>query len=288
MEESSSLGPSFEVPSGASLTTMLAAVTCIALGAGALLVLWRWLKDRPGTPRWVMVCGGAPAVAMVGLGTYLLVSERTHGSLPYGSVPYANYEVNAGGMEPLELTVLATIVLAVMLVGVTKPRLLVLLLALCLVAVLMLALLPSFAYRGPDLFGDPSQLRPAAGYTEEVNALRGLGPAAVPSIQEPNTGAVERRAGDSGIGDSRTGEAVGTGELLSETPGGASADGPSAAVNPGRSGNHHRGIGAGLHGSQRGKNHPGGSALPFDRHPNRSRWSASTLHAGNHRCRRTA
>ena len=52
-------------------------------------------------------------------------------AFPTGNVPYANYQVNVGGMEPLELTVLATIVLAVMLVGVTKPRLLILLLALC-------------------------------------------------------------------------------------------------------------------------------------------------------------
>ena len=223
-EQNSSLGPSFEVPSGASLTTMLAAVTCIALGAGALLLLWRWLRNRPGTPRWIMVCGGAPAVAMLGLGTYLLVSGRTHGSLPYGSVPYANYQVNAEGMDPVELTVLVTIVLAVMLVGVTKPRLLILLLALCLVAVLMLALLSSLALRGPDLFGHPSQLRPAAGYTEEVNALRQQGPATVPSRQEPDTGAVERQVGDSGSGDSRTGEAAGTGEMPSKTPGRASAD----------------------------------------------------------------
>ena len=103
-EESSSLGSTFEVPSGASLVTMLAAVTCIALGAGALLLLWRWLKDRPGTPRWVMVCGGTPAVAVVGLGIYLFVSGALDRSLPYGSVPYVNYQVNAGGLEPLRLT----------------------------------------------------------------------------------------------------------------------------------------------------------------------------------------
>lgn len=223
-EEMSSLGPSFEVPSGASLTTMLAAVTCIALGAGALLVLWRWLKERPGTPRWVMVCGGAPAVAILGLGTYLLVSGMMHGSLPYGSVPYVNYEVNAGGMEPLELIVLATIVLAVMLVGVTKPRLLILLLALCLVAVLLFWLFSSSAIPGPSLFGNPSQLQPAAGYTEQVNALRQGGPATVPSSQELDTGGVERQVRDSRNGDSQTGEATGTEGLSPRASGAASVD----------------------------------------------------------------
>ena len=148
--ESSSLGPSFEVPSGASLMTVLAAVTCIALGAAALLLLRRWLKDRPGTPRWVMVCGGAPAVAVVGLGIYLLVSGTTHGSLPYGSIPYGNYQVNAGGMKPLVVTVLAIVVLAVVLVGVMKPRMLILLLAMCLVSILMLGAALFLRTPGPE------------------------------------------------------------------------------------------------------------------------------------------
>ena len=138
--------------------------------------------------------------------------------------PYANYQVSVGGMEPLELTVLVTIVLAVMLVGVTKPRLLILLLALCLVVVLMPGLLPSSAVGGPDLFGHPSQLRPAAGYTEEVNALRQQGPATVPSWQEPDTSATERPVGDAGGGDSQTGEATGTEGLSSRTSGDTPAD----------------------------------------------------------------
>ena len=222
--EISSLGPSFEVPSGASLMTVLAAVTCIALGVAALLLLRRWLKDRPRTPRWAMVCGGAPAVAMAGLGIYLLVSGMTHRSLPYGSVPYVNYQVNAGGMEPLGVTVLATVVLAVVLIGVTKPRLLILLLAVCLVSILMFGLPLSSPIRGQTLFGRSSQLQPAAGYTEEVNALRQRGPASVPSSQGPDTGAVERPVGDSGSGDSRIEEAAETGGPSSRTPGAASAD----------------------------------------------------------------
>ena len=152
------------------------------------------------------------------------------GSLPYGNVPYVNYEVNVGGMEPLELTVLATIVLAVMLVGVTKPRLLILLLilllALCLLAVLLPGLLPSAAVQGPNLFGNPSQLQPAAGYTEEVNALRQRGPATVPSRQEP-----ERPVGDIG-GDPRTGEAAGTEGLSSTTSSAAPVDDPPPQSTP--------------------------------------------------------
>ena len=224
LAESSSLGPSFEVPNGASLMTVLAAVTCIALGAAALLLLRRWLKDRPGTPRLVMVCGGAPAVAMAGLGIYLLVSGTTHGSLPYGSTSYGNYQVNAGGMEPLGVTVLAIVVLAVVLVGVMKPRLLILLLAMCLVSILLFGLPLSSQIRGPSLFGGPSQLQPAAGYTEEINALRQRGPVIQPSSQELDAGTVECPVGDPGSGDSRTEETAGTGRSSSRAPGAASAD----------------------------------------------------------------
>ena len=141
-----------------------------------------------------------------------------------------NYQVNVGGMEPLELTVVATIVLAVMLVGVIKPRmlilLLILLLALCLVAVLLPGLLPSAAVQGPNLFGNPSQLQPAAGYTEEVNALRQRGPATVPSRQEP-----ERPVGDTG-GALRTGEAAGTEGLSSTTSSSAPVDDPPPQTTP--------------------------------------------------------
>ena len=272
--ESSSLGPSFEVPSGASLMTVLAAVTCIALGAAALLLLRRWLKDRSGTPRWVMVCGGAPAVAMVGLGIYLLVSGTTHGSLPYGSIPYGNYQVNAGGMKPLVVTVLATVVLAVVLVGVMKPRLLILLLAMCLVSILMFGLFSSFALQGQNLFGGPSQLQPAAGYTEEVNALRQRGPVIVPSSQELDTGAVERPVGDPGSGDSRTEEAARAGGPSPRTPSAASADDhqpqptPAARDSATEATEATEPVFMEVKGR---KDHTGGGALPFDRQPDRSR-----------------
>ena len=100
----------------------------------------------------------------------------------------------------------------------------ILLLVLCLVAVLMFGLFSSCAIQGPHLFGHPSQLRPAAGYTEEVNALRQQGTATGPSRQELDTGAMERTVGDTGGGGSRTGEAAGTEGLSSTTASGAPVD----------------------------------------------------------------
>ena len=187
----STLAPTIEVPSGAALTTMLAALTCVALGAGAILLLLRWLKDHPGTPRWVMVLGGSPSVALVGLGIYLMVSGTLHGSLPYGSVPDVNTQVDVGGMEPLQLTVLVTLVLLVMLVAVTKPRLLIILLVLLLVSALLFGLLSSSGFRGLTPFGYPAQMRPMAGTAQAVNSLLQRGPATAVGNEVPGTGAAQ-------------------------------------------------------------------------------------------------
>ena len=117
-----SSSPTFKVPSGVSLISTLATVVCIVLGAGGIVLFRRWLKDRPGTPRWVMACAMAPAASMVGLGIYLFVSGALLGSLPYGGVPYADHQIESAGMNPWVLTLLITIVLSAMLVGVTRSR----------------------------------------------------------------------------------------------------------------------------------------------------------------------
>ena len=197
----SSPGPGVEVPSGAMQVTILAAVTCIALGAGALLLLLRWLKDRRATSGWVIFIGSVPVVVIVGLGIYLLVSATLHGSPPYGSVPDLNSQVNVAGMEPLVLTVLVTIVLLVVLVGVTKPSLLIPLFVMFLVSVLILGLLSSSCYRGLNPYGT-GQFLPPGGYTEQVDSLRHTGlPAFFGSSQWPDTTEVVRSEDDSGRGE---------------------------------------------------------------------------------------
>ena len=179
---SSGDGPSssltFKVPSGVSLISTLATVACIVLGAGGIVLFRRWLKDRPGTPRWVMACAMAPAASMVGLGIYLFVSGALLGSLPYGGVPYTDHQIESAGMNPWVLTLLITIVLSAMLVGVTRSRFSILPLALCLAAILVFGLLGLSAVKGLNLFKNPTQMEPTAAYTEEVNALRQRGPAA--------------------------------------------------------------------------------------------------------------
>ena len=160
----------FRISGGASFIAMLAAATCLALGAGAILLLWKAWKAGPKRPLWVMACGGAAAAAMLGLGIYLAVSAARRGGLPYDNVPNAGHQVDLAGIETVGLTVLATLVLLVMLVGVTKPRL-VALPMLLLVANLALGLAGASVIRNLDLFGSPSTLEPAAAYTNAMNSL---------------------------------------------------------------------------------------------------------------------
>ena len=173
-DNSSSATP-FRISAGANIIAMLAAATCMALGAGAILLLWKSWKTGPKRPPWTLACGGAAAAAMLGLGLYLAVSAALRGGLPYGNVPTAGHQVNAVGIETVGLTVLATLVLLVMLVGVTKPRLVALPLLL-LVANLALGLVGASVIRNLDLFGSPSTLQPEETYAKAVAEIHGEDP----------------------------------------------------------------------------------------------------------------
>ena len=110
-------------------------------------------------------------------------------------------------MEPLQLTVLVTLVLLVMLVAVTKPRLLIILLVLLLVSALLFGLLSSSGFRGLTPFGYPVQMRQVAGTAQGVNSLLQRGPTTALWSGVPGTGAGQQ-VGASGIGDFQTGEAA--------------------------------------------------------------------------------
>ena len=173
-DNSSSATP-FPLSAGANFIAMLAAATCLALGAGTILLLWKSWKAGPKRPLWTLACGGAAAAAMLGLGLYLAVSASLRGGLPYGNVPTAGHQVNPAGIETVGLTVLATLVLLVMLVGVTKPRLVALPLLL-LVANLALGLVGASVIGNLDLFGSPSTLQPEETYAKAVAEIHGRTP----------------------------------------------------------------------------------------------------------------
>ena len=160
---------------------------------------------------------------MVGLGIFLLVSGTLHGSLPYGSVPDVNSQVdgremeptqvNAGrmallqtnvlGMGPLQLTMLVTTILLGMLVVIARPRLLIMLLVTLLVTPLLFGLLASSGFLGLNPFGYAAQMLKVAGIAPGINPLLQQGPTADVSSEVPGTGAGQPEVA-SGSGDLQT------------------------------------------------------------------------------------
>ena len=168
----SSVGESSAIPSGAGLFSFLAPATCIALSAGAALLVWRWSRNQERGKLWVIVLGGAPALVLLGLGIYLAIFGTTMGGVSYGEVPYDQHQVNIAGVRPLGLALLAAFVLSVVFVGITRPLLLPVPLVSWLVAALIFGMFQSDAIYGLNLFGHPSTLEPTAAYADAVERYR--------------------------------------------------------------------------------------------------------------------
>ena len=172
LAQNSSVGPTTRIPSGAGLITALASATFMALGAGALFLLWRRQRREGSRQPWVMMLGAVPALALLGLGLYLALSGSLAPGLPVGEVPYSHHQVEVAGIRPLALALLAAFVLSVVFVGITKPRLLPVPLGLWLAAGLMFGLLGSNALYGLNLFGHPTTLQTSPAYASAVERYR--------------------------------------------------------------------------------------------------------------------
>ena len=211
LAENTTVGPTTEIPSGARFITFLAAGIFLALGAGALLLLWRRLKDGGEQQRrWLVALGALPAVALLGLGAYLALSGSLAPSLPYGTAPYSHHQVDMGGIQPLGLALLAAFVLSVVFVGITKPRLLPVPLGLWLLAGLIFGLFGSNALHGLNLFGHPTTLQTTPAYASAVDRYRQPEPAPVPvpvSVTETPPPQSEPVTAESVLRDLRFGDA---------------------------------------------------------------------------------
>ena len=161
------VGDTSQIPSGVDLIAFLAPAMCIALSGGAFLLMWRWLRSGEQTKLRVILLGGAPALALLGLGVYLAVSGN-----PIAGIPYEHHQVNAAGVKPLGLALLAVFALSVLFVGITRPWLLPIPLVLWLLAALFFGMFQSNAIYGLNLFGHPSRLQPTAAYASAVEGYR--------------------------------------------------------------------------------------------------------------------
>ena len=106
--------------------------------------------------------------------------------------------IDLTGIEPLGLALLAAFILSVAVVGVLKPRLLVVPIVLWLAVALIFGMFDSAAIRGLDLFGRPGELQPVSAYQEIVNVYLPAPPSQHPKTGEAEPLVVESPAPDPG------------------------------------------------------------------------------------------
>ena len=102
---------------------MLAAFLCWVLAAGTVWLCWQRLKGPRERRLLTGLLSAVGAVAFFAVGLYLGTVAVTQGSLPSGNLPYDHHQVDLRGVEPLGLALLAAFVLSVAVVGIVRPRL---------------------------------------------------------------------------------------------------------------------------------------------------------------------
>ena len=179
LDRSDSSSATLKVLSGAQLTAALTALLCWVLAAGIAWLCWQRLKG-PRERRLLMgLLGALGAAAFFAAGLYLGTVAATQGSLPSGNLPYDRHQIDLTGVEPLGLALLAAFALSVAVVGIVRPRLVIIPVLAWLALALMYGMFGSAAIKGLNLFDRPAKLRPVLAYQEIVHEYvpAGQGPA---------------------------------------------------------------------------------------------------------------
>ena len=169
LDQADRTATTIEVLSGAQLTAALAAFLCWVLAAATAWLCWQRLKGPRGKRRLTVLLSVLAAVAFFATGLYLGAVVATQGSLPSGNLPYDHHQVDLTGVEPLGLVLLAAFALSVAVVGILKPRLVIIPVLVWLALALMYGMFGSAAIRGLNLFDRPARLQPVLAYQEIVH-----------------------------------------------------------------------------------------------------------------------
>ena len=152
------------LPSGGTLAEALAFGLAFALAAGAAYLPHRW-RVRNGLPlsHWSTPASAVLALALLGLGAYLLASE-----IVVQQLPYQDHRVERSAVQPTWLVVLFALFLGTLVVTVARPRGIAVLISLWLLimwvaAFVVFSLFDDSSLAGLRLFQKvgPVQLSPA-------------------------------------------------------------------------------------------------------------------------------
>ena len=158
-----------EVLNGTQLTTVLASFLCFALSVGLAWLCWQRLKGPNERRVFAGLLSALCAVAFFALGLYLGVISAAQRGLPYGNLPYDQHQIDLTGVEPLGLALLAGFILSVAVVGIIRPRFVIVPVLVWLVLAFMFGMFESDAIRGLNLFDRPSRLQPVLAYQEIID-----------------------------------------------------------------------------------------------------------------------
>ncbi len=152
------------LPSGGTLAEALAFGLALALAAGAAYLPHRW-RVRNGLPlsHWSTPASAVLALALLGLGAYLSLSE-----IVVQQLPYQDHRVERSAVQPTWLVVLFALFLGTLVVTVARPRGIAVLISLWLLimwvaAFVVFSLFDDSSLAGLRLFQKvgPVQLSPA-------------------------------------------------------------------------------------------------------------------------------
>ena len=198
-----------EVLNGAQLTAVLASFLCLALAVGSAWVCWQRLKGPNEKRLLTVLLSSLCAVGLFALGLYLGAVAVTQRGLPYGSLPYDHHRIDLTGVEPLGLALLAGFILSVAVVGIVRPRFVIVPVLVWLVLAFIFGMFESDAIRGLNLFDRLSRLQPVLAYQEIIDGylppVPGLA-VAVPVETVPDPDAVEAFFLDLGSQDAESAE----------------------------------------------------------------------------------
>ena len=198
------------LPSGGTLAEALAFGLALALAAGAAYLPHRW-RVRNGLPlsHWSTPASAVLALALLGLGAYLSLSE-----IVVQQLPYQDHRVERSAVQPTWLVVLFALFLGTLVVTVARPRGIAVLISLWLLimwvaAFVVFSLFDDSSLAGLRLFQKvgPVQLSPAyakavAPHRTDVGGQESVSLSVSDYLERLMTGgAVEREAASNALKD---------------------------------------------------------------------------------------
>ena len=156
------------LPSGAGVFALLVAATGLVLGVVALAAPSHWtMRGRIPVPKRSIVLGAIAGILVAGAAVYLATS-----GLLTGNVPYEEHEATRLWIEPKGIAVLGAFFLTLVVVGIVRPRLILLHLAAWLVLSLVFGFFGSASLAGLNLFNRTEGTVQQEAFAAEVEKLR--------------------------------------------------------------------------------------------------------------------